>query len=206
MSMINFAEDLAYWYLRFNGFFLLRNFVFRTGRATENRNHGTDSDLLAIRFPNVYEKIGGQPADWDNQFEKWGIEIDKFKLAFIVEVTSKRQISPMYFSNKFSDERLKQAIWRFGIFPKDDIYCMVKNLQEEKYIKQADWIVAKLAVADRTFSGQGQDSCQWFNLPLKDADIFLKKRINTYSSKVSDRMYLPEALIQYLAWEASQSN
>lgn len=200
--MINFAEDLAYWYLRFNGFFLLRNFVFRAGQATGNRRRtadGTDSDLLAIRFTYVYEEIGGQNADWDReQFEGWGIEIDKFHLAFIVEVTSAQNISHCSIKSKFSDERLKQAIWRFGIFPKEDVSCLVERLQNEKYIEKGNWIVAKLAVTDRTISSQGQGPR--LHLLLKDADIFLQKRIKAYSSKYSDRMYFPETLIQYLAW------
>lgn len=64
--MVNFAEEIAYWYLRLNGFLLLQNFVLhRMGRGPQR---GTaDSDLLAIRFPYVYEEIGGQDHDWDQK-------------------------------------------------------------------------------------------------------------------------------------------
>jgi hypothetical protein len=52
---MNYSETLSYWYLRLNGFFLLRNFVLHppyiNGRDYEQV---ADSDLLAIRFPYVY--------------------------------------------------------------------------------------------------------------------------------------------------------
>lgn len=82
--MMNFAEELAYWYLRLNGFFLLQNFILH--HLGEGPQRGTaDSDLLAIRFPYVYEQIGGREQDWDRErFTAWGLEMDKFNLAFIV--------------------------------------------------------------------------------------------------------------------------
>jgi len=197
--MINFAEDLAYWYLRFNGFFLLQNFVLhRVDQVEGERARGAaDFDLLAIRFPYVYEKIGGQENDWDcEQFKNWGFEIDKSHLAFIVEVTSGINVNCSNLKKKYSYERLEQAIRRFGIFPKDEVSCIVKILyQKEKYIKEP-WVIAKLAVTERNIRGP------WLNLLLDDADKFIQERIKAYSrEKYSDRVYFPDALIQYLAWK-----
>jgi len=197
--MINFAEDLTYWYLRFNGFFLLRNFVLhRVSEVEGQRARGTaDSDLLAIRLPYVYEEIGGQEKDWDRkQFEDWGIEIDKFHLAFIVEATSSQNVSCSDLMSKYSCERLEQAVQRFGIFPRDEVSCIVKSLcQKDKYIKDP-WIIAKLAVTEKNIEGK------WLNLLLGDADKFIRKRIKSYSyEKHRDRTYFPDALIQYFAWK-----
>lgn len=203
--MINFAEDLIYWYLRFNGFFLLRNFVLhRVDRVEGNSSGAADFDLLAIRFPHVYEEIGGHGEDWDReQFKKWGIEIDKCNLAFIVEVTSSKNINVQALKRKFSSERLKQAIRRFGIFLEDEVSCMVKMLeQNEKYIRD-QWVVAKLVVTEKAIRDYRLNlphSC--LNLLLNDADKFIQKRIKSYSrEKYSDRIYFPDALIQYLAWK-----
>jgi hypothetical protein len=71
---MNYGETLAYWYLRLNGFFPLRNFVLHPLNGSEaNDRYTADSDLLAIRFPYVYEEIGGQPEDWDSRFSSWGL-------------------------------------------------------------------------------------------------------------------------------------
>jgi hypothetical protein len=197
--MINFAENLTYWYLRFNGFFLLQNFVLHWVDQVEGkRARGTaDSDLLAIRFPYVYEKIGGQKKDWDReQFKNWEIEIDKLHLAFIVEVTSGKNVNCNDLKRKYSYGRLEQAIQRFGIFPKDEVSCIVKKLYQEKYIKKEPWVIAKLAVTE------GNNTGLWLNLLLDDADKFIRRRIESYlPEKYSDRIYFPDALIQYLAWK-----
>ncbi|SHF32168.1 hypothetical protein SAMN02745195_02362 [Thermoanaerobacter uzonensis DSM 18761] len=86
--MNNFAEELTYWYFRLNGFFLLQNYVLHN--IGEERQRGTaDADLLAIRFPYVYEEIGGHSNDWDSEkFSEWGFNIEKNNLALIVEVKS----------------------------------------------------------------------------------------------------------------------
>ncbi len=57
---MNFAEQLAYWYLRFNGFFPLTNFVLHHGTG----HRTSDTDLLAMRFPYVSEDIGGEEKKW----------------------------------------------------------------------------------------------------------------------------------------------
>ncbi len=62
--MMNYAETLAYWYLRLNGFFPLNRFVLHPPGGGP-RAHAADHDLLAVRPPGVYEDVGGQPNDWD---------------------------------------------------------------------------------------------------------------------------------------------
>jgi len=75
--MNNFAEELTYWYFRLNGFFLLTNYVLHD--VGQGQQRGTaDADLLVIRFPYVYEEIGGQSKDWDKEkFSTWGFDIEK---------------------------------------------------------------------------------------------------------------------------------
>lgn len=126
--MNNFAEELTYWYFRLNGFFLLENYVLHN--VGEGNQRGTaDADLLAIRFPHVYEKVGGQGKDWDkDKFLEWGFDIEEDHLALIVEVKSGENVEKSEIENSFSPERLKTALYRFGIFPRDDVSCIHKNL------------------------------------------------------------------------------
>lgn len=62
--MLNSSEYASYWYLRLNGFFLIGNFVIHQSR---NIKYSSDSDLLALRTPFVYEEVGGKSEDWDNK-------------------------------------------------------------------------------------------------------------------------------------------
>jgi hypothetical protein len=49
----NRCELLATWYLRFNGYFTVPDFVVH--KDYRNRPGGTDADILAVRFPNSCE-------------------------------------------------------------------------------------------------------------------------------------------------------
>ena len=42
------AEQLAYWYLRLNGFLTVQNFIVHPDSGSEQR---TDADVLGVRFP-----------------------------------------------------------------------------------------------------------------------------------------------------------
>ena len=58
---MNYGETLAYWYLRLNGFFLLRNFVLHPLHESEaNDRYTADSDLLActdyLKHPSKKKK------------------------------------------------------------------------------------------------------------------------------------------------------
>lgn len=59
--MENYEEELAYWYLRLNRFFVIDNFIYH---RTENNRTG-DADLIALRLPYVKELKGGTLGDWD---------------------------------------------------------------------------------------------------------------------------------------------
>src|SRR5258706_8881760 len=89
--MMNYGETLAYWYLRLNGFIPMRNFVLHPLRGAENKQ-AADSDLLAVRFPHVYEEIGGQPNDWDDRLKDWGFLLEKELIGLIVEVKTSKNV------------------------------------------------------------------------------------------------------------------
>jgi hypothetical protein len=201
--MVNFAEELAYWYLRLNSFFLLQNFVLHRSEIREqssrkgNQRGTAETDLLAIRFPYVFEEVGGQDHDWDFKKFKddWGIEISKFNLAFIVQVKSGANVRSKIIK-AFSREPLEKAIYRFGIFHKSQVPDIAVKLSQngDKYVDN-HWIVAKLAVTKERVEGP------WLNLLLSEADEFIQKRIGSYLRKYSDRVYFPSTLIQYLTWK-----
>jgi hypothetical protein len=79
---MNYGETFAYWYLRLNGFFPLRNFVLHRLSQPNGRRENADVDLLAIRFPFVHERYGdinneGQwDDDWDRELTKGSAQPD----------------------------------------------------------------------------------------------------------------------------------
>lgn len=189
---MNFGESLTYWYLRLNGFFPLSNFVLH--RANIENRPSADTDLLAVRFPHVYEEIGGQADDWDHErFANWGIRLDE-PIALIVEVKTGPRSSVV---RAWRRERLMAAIQRLGIFEPALVENLVGALQERSRIRESGWVLAKLLV-----SNQPSTDGPWLNLTLGEAEEFVRRRIERYRDpKRADRFFFPDTLMQYLAWK-----
>jgi hypothetical protein len=60
------AEEVAYWYLRLNGFLTLRNFLVHGDRRGETR---TEIDVLGVRFRHRREHLN-QPMKDDDWIER----------------------------------------------------------------------------------------------------------------------------------------
>lgn len=189
---MNFGETLAYWYLRLNGFIPLRNFVLH--RANIEALQSADTDLLAIRFPHVYEEIGGKPVDWDHvRFAAWGLDLER-PIALIVEVKT-GAIDPQM--RWWRVPRLRAAILRMGIVEKAAANDIAMQLEQANGVEVGDWIIAKLLVSNETVNGA------WLNLTLEEADTFIANRIKRYKDeKDADRLRFPDDLMQYLAWKS----
>lgn len=191
---MNFAERLAYWYLRLNGFLPLMNFVLH--RELHNTS---DADLIAVRFPHVVEAIGGQPDDWDWQFGDWGFRLADDTIGLIVEVKP---------GNLRPDRELERRHWRvagavkrLGMFPEQEAEAVAAALEEQPMVRRGSFAIAKLLVG--TVGTRGP----WLYLSLEDATRFIEHRMEKYvDPKSRDRMFFGDDLIQFLAWRARSRN
>lgn len=183
--MSNFGEEIVYWYLRFNGFFIIRNFVI-------HKNIGTsDADLLAVRFPYVYEKIGGQESDWDailNGFDK------NIPIGLICEVKTGTNFN----EDIFSPENVEIAVGRFGFVQHDtpEYNKLIQNVQNNQHTRTPKFQIAKILFSKRYRSNEEHP---YYHVTLKQVRKFLETRIATYHmEKERDFIYFPSNLIQYL--------
>ncbi len=124
---MNYGETLAYWYLRLNGFFPIRNFVLhRTPHSNEsNQYYNADVDLLAVRFPFVHERYGYANRiddQWDDHWDKKLLEeipeLNRNVVGLIVEVKTGEDTSNL---SSFNETRLRVDIHRTGMFESSDI-------------------------------------------------------------------------------------
>jgi hypothetical protein len=196
-DFMNYAEILAYWYLRLNGFIPLNNLVVHRDEHGFIK-HSADIDLIAIRFPYVFEEVGGRPDDWDYEGLFNYINGNSIHLTniCIVEVKSGK-CSHDDIENSFSEERLLYAINRVGILTqKQNSDIVSKQLQSHKYFTFYDDIIFyKLAITKNEVPGI------WINLTLDKIQAFIYNRMQKYKGdKEPSRMFFPEPLIQYIAW------
>lgn len=195
---MNFAEQLSYWYLRLNGFLPLTNFVLHH-QPGEHRT--SDADMIAIRFPHVFEAIGGQPDDWDGRFRQWGMNLTAETIGLVVEVKS-GEWSENAIATHLRDKhwRVSDSIRRLGVFPQAAVGEITTALESRPIERRDGFTIAKLLIGkhpplDRT----------WLHLTLEDAVGFIGDRMAKYSSrKYGDRIFFDGDLIQFLAWRGER--
>ncbi|MBS4178785.1 hypothetical protein [Lederbergia citrea] len=185
--MLNYGEELAYWYLRFNGFFVLDNFVYH--QTLENRNG--DADLLAIRLPNVEEPIGGSFEDWDEKLFTYigGYDV----LGVLCEV--KTGVRPDL-SKAFEYPKVRYALNRIG-FSKYEVDEMLEG--NEHFILQCNQKkFIKLVISEHPIRSNNT----FLSFSLKDIEKFIYKRINDYTwQKYNARHFFSSSLIQYMMYK-----
>lgn len=199
---MNFGESLAYWYFRLNGFLLLSNFVLH--RPDAPRRHNADSDLLAVRFPNVFERIGGQPDDWDNdRFTGWGLDHFHRTVCVIAEIKT-GQYGKASINRAFHPQRVLYALRRLGVVPLKQCESVCRALCNQRVVHHQDISFAKVLIASSArMTGSSDNVTPHIHLELAEALGFIRARMNRYrSAKAAARMFFPGDLIQFFAWEA----
>jgi len=191
-NLVNFGETLAYWYLRLNGFMPMRNFVLH--RANIKAPQSADTDLLAVRFPYVYEEIGGKAADWDHEaFAQWHLNLER-AIILLVEVKTGGIAAE---ARWWRVPRICAAIRRLGIVDGAAAERIAAELEHTSVLEIEAWVLAKLLVTNEPFPSE-----TWLNLTLAEADAFIINRIRRYKDeKDADRLRFPDELMQYLAWK-----
>ena len=174
---MNYGETLAYWYLRLNGFFLLNNFVVH--RTPHNR-HSSDIDLLGIRMPYVFEEVGGQENDWDNNLTE--ILNPDLPTGVICEVKTGTYKDADIFQHQY----LRYAVNRFGFMPNLSQHSeqisgnMISNFE----FNGQQFQILKLLISNRI-----SRRTDFMELQLNDTRNFINQRIQNYQvQKWQDRV------------------
>lgn len=196
---MNYGETLAYWYLRLNGFFPLRNFVLHRLQQQNGISENADVDLLAIRFPFVHERYGDinvederRDDDWDNNLLEHLPELETTITGLIVEVKTS---NPGVLSS-FKERRMRADIERLGFFAEEEVIDrVVANLARKEIAAEGKYRVGKLLVSETKKQGT------WINLTIGEIDDFIRHRMNKYNDlKYAARFMFHEDLIQYIIW------
>lgn len=188
---MNYAEELAYWYFRLNGFFPITNFVLHRGTGT---GHSADIDLLAVRFPYVSEEVGGNEHDWDGRFHHWGANLCMDTIGIIAEVKS-GNYTQRDLNRSLGAGRTHKALLRLGIFDPTESAISAQDIGIAN-IRRRDKVALRFLIAR---NNDYPDNSFHF-LSLAEIDKFLRDRVSRYANaKNADRFFFPSSLLQYLA-------
>jgi len=180
---MNYLEELAYWYFRFNGYFLINNFV--NHKDNIDLDHTYETDFLGIRLPNVFEAIGGNNNDYDEN-----ITSESKIMCVMGESKSGRFHVDKIFKSK---EVIKNNILRFGLLPSNDIteeiveHLYINNSWENEKIKIFKVLVAENEVQNKKYIYISKNTI---------IDDFTRRK-NIYR-KNKDKIHFGSNLAQYL--------
>lgn len=180
---MNYGEEMAYWYLRLNGFFLIQNFVIhRTNKVV----YSSDIDLLAVRFPHVFEEIGGQEDDWDNILRSY-FDVNKITgIICEVKTGSFKELS------LFKKEKIEYAINRFGFAPDIASYAETLTNESKISIPNTNFEIGKLFVSNLPPKRKN-----FLYISIGEIRAFIEMRIEKYlNEKWRDRLFFHSNYLQ----------
>jgi hypothetical protein len=189
---MNYGEDVAYWYLRLNGFFPLSNFVLHPVQADEFQG---DVDILAVRPPFVSETIGGQEDDFDPQLFE-GLN----RQHWIGVISEVKTGAPRAGHRVFRHDHVRAAVRRLGFFPPpvaDDVEQRLRVASHET--------VDGISVLKLLIGGAAWQQPSHRTVSLEAAENFIDVRATKYvREKHRDRMYFPLGVFQYAIRRATR--
>jgi len=183
---MNYGEEIAYWFLRFNGCFPISTFVIhRSSRIART----SDCDLLAVRTPHVYEEIGGRPEDWDAELAQL-LDFDGRTIGMICEVKTGRYALDEIFRSGYVD----YSLGRLGLIPREQIQAVGADLSMNAVVDVSDkYRICKLLIAN-----EEKRNGSFLFWTLTRAEAFIRERIAKYpKEKYADRMFFGSELLQY---------
>lgn len=192
--MRNYAEELAYWYFRLNGFFILENYVLE--KKNDEFGNTYETDIIAVRFPYVYEDVGGYKDDWHDKLKELIPNFDKNILGVICEVKSGEG---NYHTRKlFRKEKLEKCLSRLGFFEykSEEFSVALNELEKGSVYSNEMYTIVKILISLQN------NNCKQDvkNISLFEVDNFICSKIKKYEEKYSDRGFFMSNLIQYLTW------
>lgn len=198
---MNYAEELVYWYLSFNGFFPLINFVIHRSKMRKSvegeleeivveQRYPSDCDVLAVRPLHVYEEIGGLPNDWHTELFNF------FDPSRTVGIICEVKAGQYQENDLFRPQYVEYSLRRLGFsahITEDQITTLnttgTVNLDDSHQ-------VIKLFISNT--APKSQETFRW--LSITNTQNFIKQRFINYREKQSDWVYFKSSLLQEMVW------
>lgn len=183
---MNYGEELAYWYLRLNGFFPITNFVLHRNAEMP---YNSDADVLAIRPPHVFEAVGGNEWDWDPYLR------DNLDFREMIGLVCEVKTGAYEEGRLFKNQQTLYALGRLGLVTTAQTEQFLPQLATAKSVSFGGNIsIAKLFVS--------QEQCQsdrYLSRSIEQLETFLEERVQQYpAEKFGARMFFSSPLFQGL--------
>jgi hypothetical protein len=171
------AEDVAYWYLRLNGFLTLENFLVHGDRGGDSR---TDIDVLGVRFRFRREHLKNPMKD-----APW---IEEAKQTIVVFCEAKKNSADL--NSSWADQQRKimeSFLALVGAIPPGDREIVAKDLYTSGRSVSAKGLLVTTLLVNHAPSGMA--ARRWPDAPridLAEALEFIHDRFQKYQRIKTD--------------------
>jgi hypothetical protein len=199
--MKNYGEVLAYWYFRLNGFIAMDDFVLHG----DSGHRGSDCDLVAVRFPHVWEKVGGQENDWDHTLlRNIGHDGQKTLAVFVQVKTGKDAANRPRDIDEYFAGHLEYLTRRLGFWEREHASHVANAFRSKAVLSEGIFVLSKVVILPDM--RERRKECPWIELRLDDVVQFIYHRMQKYMfDKGRDRMNFPDPMIQFFADQAANA-
>ena len=141
---MKWGESLRNWCFRLNGFLPLPSIL--PHRPDVPRRHDSGSSLLAAGIPYVFEDVGGQAHDWDNErFAKKRRDHFKRKVGVIVDIETGRYFEASV-NRAFRLNRVHYALRRLGAIAQPECEDLCRRLPDDGVVHHRAFCFVKVLV------------------------------------------------------------
>jgi len=165
-------EQLAVWYLRLNGYFVIPNFI-----AHGNGGPRTDVDVLAVRFPHSRE--------YQDDTQRLKIPADKIDIIFAESKTGHCQLNGPW-KAPGNGHALEYVLRRIGIVENDEsIVAAANGLYEKQSYQSGDYVFRIVCFGSRI----NKKLPRVTQVMWPDVLAFLNERFGTYKAEKAEHQH-----------------
>lgn len=178
------AEDVAYWYLRLNGFLVLRNFLVHGDGSSDVR---TEIDIVGVRFRYRKEHLENPMIDAD-----WLTKSDSTVVVFCEVKARRGDFNPSWLK---SSRRMLESFLAFvGVVPESRWSDVARELYSNGYCRaEKHLIITALLIHG---AGEAGEEDQWKAAPrikLRSALSFMHARFTDHGNLKRDHSQWEES-------------
>jgi hypothetical protein len=172
------AEQVAGWYFRLNGFLSIPGFVVHPDEV--RRHPRTEADLLGVRFPHSTEAIAGRPME----DEAWVGE--GAKICFIIAEVKADVCNVNGPWSLQAEENMERAIQRLGFAPNDQVGGIAQAMYEHLHWEGPGHVLQYVAIGGRVNHNLRGRYPRLKQITWQQISDFLFKRFSDFPAKLRD--------------------
>lgn len=177
------AERLAYWYMRFNGFLQIENFIVHPGGRGGQR---TDADLLGVRFPHRTEMVLDIP-DAPMRDDTQRLRLSDSVIDVVIAEVKTNQ--PCQLNGPWTDaqrQNMHRVLYAIGCLRKDIVNAAAESIYETGSF-ESDGLRVRLMAFGRQKSGELSSRYPTLvQITWDDATSFIYERLFSYRRSKAD--------------------